>query len=784
MDASTRSSPTKGFAREIVLGDRARCVPGFDLRFCALGALLRRAARRRRARVKWNAVAERAIPRKQRALFQRTGCLFPFRGLTFRTGGQRVGRTGRNSRVYALEGKIEADDWAPSAHDPSAPARRDVGRLGVTLGRVPWVSAYVRPRTALGARRDGRTLVLVPARRARRRVRATRRARREPLSVALARDARRFGRGVGIRRDVSVTVSRHDGCDEPEAGGRAPPSGTSEGVDADDVDASSSSSTPNTDEPSSNLDARIWALALPAVASLLLDPLLGAVDTAFVGRIEGEGAAAALGGLAVSSTVFNFSFKLFNFLAVVTGPLVASQIAAAKEADANGASCDERRDASNTVRGAMTLALALGVAAFATLELAADPILAWAGGDAAKGDLAVSLSTSPSPTAVGAVGVGVQTFNMRSGGAPETLIGEAEAYLRVRALSAPAALAGTVAVGAYRGLLDTRTPLLVSAGAQAVNLALDPILIFGWGPIPAFGVAGAAAATTAAEWGSAVAFWILLAKEELLPANGPAGLLKKDVKEEEERSDGQEGTLLDSPFSSLASWANRLGPLASGSFSQLARTLLLQAVLVRATAEAAGAGAAGAHQICIQVWWVTLFALDALAVAAQSLVAESLGRGDVLYARTAADRALVWALAAGAAVGIGIHAAGPLLPALFTDDAGVAALAEAPLDLVAALQPLNAAVFVGDGVLQGAADFDYLAAAMAVSAAPALSMLSGVGEGQEAAAGLGVVWRAMAALQIGRAATLAMRYWSEDGPVSVKIELGGGSEATKKTPPE
>lgn len=166
MDASTRSSPTKGFAREIVLGDRARCVPGFDLRFCALGALLRRAARRRRARVKWNAVAERAIPRKQRALFQRTGCLFPFRGLTFRTGGQRVGRTGRNSRVYALEGKIEVDDWAPSAHDPSAPARRDVGRLGVTLGRVPWVSAYVRPRTALGARRDGRTLVLVPARRA------------------------------------------------------------------------------------------------------------------------------------------------------------------------------------------------------------------------------------------------------------------------------------------------------------------------------------------------------------------------------------------------------------------------------------------------------------------------------------------------------------------------------------------------------------------------------------------------------------------------------------------
>ena len=55
------------------------------------------------------------------------------------------------------------------------------------------------------------------------------------------------------------------------------------------------------------------ALALPAVASLLLDPVLGVVDTAFVGRIQGEGAAEALGGLAVSTAVFNFSFKVSLF---------------------------------------------------------------------------------------------------------------------------------------------------------------------------------------------------------------------------------------------------------------------------------------------------------------------------------------------------------------------------------------------------------------------------------------------------------------------------------------
>lgn len=571
-------------------------------------------------------------------------------------------------------------------------------------------------------------------------------------------------------------------------------------VDPGESSTSSSSSSEDADD-SGGLDARIWALALPAVASLLLDPVLGAVDTAFVGRIEGDGAAAALGGLAVSTTVFNFSFKLFNFLAVVTGPLVAAQIAAARKTAAEASPSDgsdptdARTAAAETVTGAMTLAIVLGVSACVALEAGADPILSWAGGDAAA-------KRDP----VGAVGVGVVEVVDLPGDGPmpaltgdgsyptsapveSALMSEAEAYLRVRALSAPAALIGTVSVGAYRGLLDTRTPLLVSGAAQLVNLALDPILIFGLGPIPAFGVAGAAAATTAAEWGSAVAFWALLTREGLLPREG---LLSSSSSSDESSSSSDERSDISSSSSSAPSgvseWARRLRPLAAGSASQLARTLILQAVLVRATAEAAGAGAAGAHQICIQVWWVTLFALDALAVAAQSLVADALGAGDVFTARRAADRTLRWALAAGVAVGVGIAAAGPIVPALFTSDSNTAAAAEGPLRLVAALQPLNAAVFVGDGVLQGAADFDYLAIAMAAAAAPALISLAavGTGGGGEAvegtaglmgATGLAGVWRSMAALQVGRAATLAARYWSEDGPVSLRRDEASANDA-------
>jgi hypothetical protein len=201
---------------------------------------------------------------------------------------------------------------------------------------------------------------------------------------------------------------------------------------------------------------------------------------------------------------------------------------------------------------------------------------------------------------------------------------QAEMYLRVRALSAPAALIGTVSVGAYRGLLDTKTPLHVSGAANAVNLGefiissvraigmmtscfihlvlfavLDPILIFGFGPVPAFGVAGAAAATTAAEWIAAVVFWKMLVDEGLLPRIG------QETKNEAEPTKSSEETFetFDESASpdGIGGWFTAMKPLAAGSASQLVRTLILQAVLLRATAEAAGSGAAGSHQICIQV---------------------------------------------------------------------------------------------------------------------------------------------------------------------------------------
>lgn len=53
--------------------------------------------------------------------------------------------------------------------------------------------------------------------------------------------------------------------------------------------------------------------------------------------------------------------------------------------------------------------------------------------------------------------------------------------------------------------------------------------------------------------------------------------------------------------------------------------------------------------------------------------------------------------------------ASPLLPGAFTSDADVAALTSSLLPLAVGMVPLNALMYVLDGILVGASDFKYLA---------------------------------------------------------------------------
>ncbi|MFB6150042.1 MAG: MATE family efflux transporter [Halobacteriales archaeon] len=80
------------------------------------------------------------------------------------------------------------------------------------------------------------------------------------------------------------------------------------------------------------------------------------------------------------------------------------------------------------------------------------------------------------------------------GASPDVLPG-ATAYMQVISLGLVFMFGFFVFISLMRGYGDTVTPMLVMFGSVAVNIALDPFVIFGWGPFPELGVAGAAYAT-------------------------------------------------------------------------------------------------------------------------------------------------------------------------------------------------------------------------------------------------------------------------------------------------
>lgn len=84
-------------------------------------------------------------------------------------------------------------------------------------------------------------------------------------------------------------------------------------------------------------------------------------------------------------------------------------------------------------------------------------------------------------------------------GTPSNIRPDAIAYLGVCSLGFPVVYLYNVAGAILRGVGDSRTPLNALIVATLLNIVLDPMMIFGWGPFPRMGVAGAALATIIAQ---------------------------------------------------------------------------------------------------------------------------------------------------------------------------------------------------------------------------------------------------------------------------------------------
>jgi MATE family multidrug resistance protein len=417
----------------------------------------------------------------------------------------------------------------------------------------------------------------------------------------------------------------------------------------------------------------LMALSLPVMLSLIVQPMAGVVDTAFVGRL-GAASAAALG--AATSLIAGVLW-IFNFLGVGTQTEVAHAIG------------QKRIQATREVASlAVIVALALGAAVALIFSLGVVPAMEWMSDD---------------PVAVE----------------------QAVVYCEILLLGFPASLSLIAAFGALRGLQDMRTPMWIAGGMTALNVLLDAVLIFGWGPIPAFGIAGAAWATVVSQ--IAAATWSVFAMVRRV------------------------------------GWTWRVQLADARAFLVIGRDMVLRtaALLLFMTlgmraALHAGTSAGAAHQAMRQMWMLLAFLLDAYASAAQSLIAYFLGAGLRDTARQVAAVSLGWGLATGVLVSALMLAIEPAVARLLVPPEALALFASS-WPILALAQPLNAVSFVTDGIHWGAKDYAYLRNAMGFSTAVGIGLLLCIDLSSKAA--LEGVWYVTAAWIAIRAMLGCLRVW-------------------------
>lgn len=229
-------------------------------------------------------------------------------------------------------------------------------------------------------------------------------------------------------------------------------------------------------------------------------------------------------------------------------------------------------------------------------------------------------------------------------------------YTRPLALALPFALLTTAFRGFANAVSRPKAVMAVQMGGLALKVPLNALLVFGWGPIPALGVAGCAWATTLVM---------------VLQAAVAQGLLR--------------GDRFYRPFQVPHLWDTR--PKAAALWQQLRLGLPMGgSILVEVTGftfmaffiARLGATAVAGHQIAVNLVAMMFMMALALGTAGGTLVAQHLGAQQVKEAQ-AVGRHVLW-LCGGLAAALGglVALARQPIVALYTNDA-TAAQAALPL---------------------------------------------------------------------------------------------------------
>ena len=371
----------------------------------------------------------------------------------------------------------------------------------------------------------------------------------------------------------------------------------------------------------------VWSLAYPVVLTQLSATLMGVIDSAMVGRL----------GPAELAAVGFGSIWLWTLFSVFYGAASAVQTFVAQHDGAG----EPERCGDWAWQGFWVVVPAAGLAAL-SLWPSLDPLLARLGPSPELRALASDYASARLPGEVGfAVWMVFNSF--------------------------------------FRGIGDTRTPMVVTIGVNLLNAALDYALIFGAFGLPALGVTGAATATAIAIWTGAAVLLVAFRRRRLA---------------------ARFQTRLGAPRTACLRRFLRVGAPMGG---QWCLGMLSFAVFTTVVARMGDASMA-ASQAFVMLLSLSFMQAIGVSIAAQTLVGRYKGAGEPEAARRSYASSLGLGIGVATVVAVLFVAAPGTLLGIFSDDPTVVALGR-PLLLVGALfQLCDAIAIISQGALRGAGD--------------------------------------------------------------------------------
>lgn len=369
-------------------------------------------------------------------------------------------------------------------------------------------------------------------------------------------------------------------------------------------------------------DRVILRLAVPAIAASLLRGTFTFTDAFWIGRV-GPDALAAFGAA---------SFYVWALIAL---SLTASVGIASRVARASGARDPDR--AAAAARDGLSASFLVAASTGVILVVWAPELIAF------------------------------------QGVSPE-VASEGVAYLRALAFGAPAYFAHDAADAALRGTGDTRTPAFVGAVAALLNVVLDPLFIFGAGPVPAMGVGGAGIATVLLHALTAAVLWTVIRRRRRIVGGRPSIAGMRDT------------VRIGLPSATL------------GVGFSLVYVALTPAVAAFGTVQVA------ALAIGHRLESFAYMANAGFAAAAQSLVGNRLGAGDEEDARRVARRTAVLASIFTGVFTLGLFVFAGSAARFFSDDPSVVAAGAVYATIIAFSIVPQTVEMVLTGAFEGAGD--------------------------------------------------------------------------------